>query len=161
MVSVVLRTLLFTLLWWSITEGAGAWGIGVPAIALALGVSYWLQPGRRVRLRPVSALRFSAFFLVESVRGGLDVAVRVFRPSMPLAPARLTYRLRLPDGPARVFLADTMSLLPGTLTTELRDDCLHLHVLDARQPIEKELRRVERQVAALFGEPLSKNATDD
>ena len=161
MVSLLLRTLLLTLLWWSVTEGAGAWSIGVPVIALALGVSIWLQPSRQLRLRPVGALRFAAFFLVESLRGGLDVALRAFRPTMPLVPAQLTYRLRLPDGPARVFLADTMSLLPGTLTTELRDDCLHLHVLDARQPIEKELRRVERRVAALFGEPLSNNEADE
>jgi multicomponent Na+:H+ antiporter subunit E len=48
-----------------------------------------------------------------------------------------------------------MSLLPGTLSTELRDDCLCLHVLDARLPVEADLRQVEIRVADLFGVSLS------
>ena len=160
MVSLLLRTLFFILLWWSVTEGAGAWAMGAPVIALALGVSLWLQPRRQLRLRPLGALRFFAFFLVHSLRAGLDVASRAFRPVIPLAPAILTYRLRLPDGPARVLLADTMSLLPGTLSIELRDDCLHLHVLDGRQPIETQLRRVEQRIASLFGVSLSNHKMD-
>jgi multicomponent Na+:H+ antiporter subunit E len=145
------RTLLFTLLWWLITEGAGGWTVGVPVIALAVGTSYWLQPQGQLRLRPIGVLRFAAYFLVQSLRGGLDVALRAFRPSLPLAPALVEYRLRLPAGAARVFLADTMSLLPGTLSTELRDDCLCLHVLDVRLPIEADLRQVEARIADLFG----------
>ncbi len=149
--TLLLRTSFFTLLWWSITEGAGGWTIGVPTILLALVASLWLQPQGRLSLRPIGVLSFAAFFLMQSLRAGLDVALRALRPRMRLAPALLEYRLRLPTGPARVFLADTMSLLPGTLSTELHDDCLCLHVLDARQPIEADLRQVEVRVADLFG----------
>ncbi len=149
--TLLLRTSFFTLLWWSITEGAGGWMIGVPTILLALAASLWLQPRRRLSLRPAGVLRFAAFFLVQSMRAGLDVALRALRPRMRLTPALLEYRLRLPTGPARVFLADTMSLLPGTLSTELRDDCLCLHVLDASQSVETGLRQVEVRVADLFG----------
>jgi multicomponent Na+:H+ antiporter subunit E len=151
MLKLLPRIILLALLWWVITEGAGGWYLGIPAILLALGTSYWLQPQRQLRLRPAGALRFSGFFLLQSLRAGLDVALRAFRPSLPLAPALMEYRLQLPTEPARVFLADIMSLLPGTLSTELRDDCLCLHVLDARQPIEADLRQVEVRVADLFG----------
>lgn len=151
MQTLLLRTSFFALLWWSITEGAGGWAMGVPVIALAVGTAHLLQPRRQLRLRPLGALRFTGFFLVQSLRAGLDVALRALRPRMRLAPALLEYRLQLPAGPARVFLADTMSLLPGTLSTELRDDCLCLHVLDARQSIEADLRQVEVRVADLFG----------
>ena len=150
MPTLLLRTLLFILLWWLITEGAGGWYLGVPAVLLALGTSYWLQPRPVVRLRPTGLLRFAGFFQVQSLHAGLDVALRAFRPVMPLQPALQEYRLRLPAGPARVFLANTMSLLPGTLSTELRDDHLGLHVLDTRLPIEADLRRVEVRVADLF-----------
>lgn len=151
MLNLLPRILIFILLWWVVTEGAGGWMIGVPTIFLALIASLWLQPRRRLSLRPAGVLRFAGFFLVQSLRAGLDVALRALRPRMRLAPALLEYRLRLPTGPARVFLADTMSLLPGTLSTELRDDCLCLHVLDAHQSIEADLRQVEVRVADLFG----------
>lgn len=151
MTSLLPRALLFLLLWWVITEGAGGWAIGLPTIALAVAASHFLQPRRQLRLRPLGALRFTGFFLVQSLRAGLDVALRALRPRMRLAPELLEYRLQLPSGPARVFLADTMSLLPGTLSTELDDDCLCLHVLDTRQSIEADLRQVELRVADLFG----------
>ncbi|HSJ47834.1 MAG TPA: Na+/H+ antiporter subunit E [Gammaproteobacteria bacterium] len=151
MLNLLPRILMFTLLWWVITEGAGGWALGLPVIALAVGSSYLLQPRRQLHLRPLGVLRFTGFFLVQSLRAGLDVALRALRPHMQLAPALLEYRLQLPAGPARVFLADTMSLLPGTLSTELRGDCLCLHVLDARQSIEADLRHVEVRVADLFG----------
>ena len=151
MLTLLPRIILLALLWWVITEGAGGWYLGIPAILLALGTSYWLQPKPIVRLRPAGLLRFAGFFLVQSLRAGVDVALRAFRPTMPLYPALQEYRLRLPAGPARVFLADTMSLLPGTLSTELHDDRLGLHVLDTRLPVEADLRRVEVRVADLFG----------
>jgi multicomponent Na+:H+ antiporter subunit E len=155
MPTLLLRTLLFAILWWLVTEGAGGWAFGVPVIALAVATSYLLQPRPQLRLRPGGMLRFVAFFLLQSLRAGLDVALRALKPDMRLAPALLEYRLRLPAGPARVFLADTMSLLPGTLSTELRHDCLCLHVLDAHLPIEADLRQVEVRVADLFGLSLS------
>lgn len=151
MVSLLPRALLFLLLWWAITEGVGGWAISLPTIVLAVAASRFLQPRWQLHLRPLGALRFIGFFLVQSLRAGLDVALRALRPRMRLAPALLEYRLQLPSGPARVFLADTMSLLPGTLSTELRDDCLCLHVLDTRLPIEADLRQVEVRVADLFG----------
>jgi multicomponent Na+:H+ antiporter subunit E len=151
MTSLLPRALLFILLWWVITEGAGGWAVGLPVIALAVAASHFLQPPRQLRLRPLGVLRFTAFFLVQSLRAGFDVALRALRPRMRLAPALQEYRLQLPAGPARVFLADTMSLLPGTLSTELRDDYLCLHVLDARLPVEADLRQVEVRVADLFG----------
>ena len=54
----------------------------------------------------------------------------------------LEIRLRLPPGISRALLANTLSLQPGTLSVELADDRLHLHVLDARVPVEPQFRRV-------------------
>lgn len=149
------RTLCAALLWWVLAGGAG-WTFGVPVIALAVGASLALQPVRRVYLRPLGLLRFLAFFAWRSMQAGFDVARRAFAPGMPLAPAIVEHRLRLPPGPARVFLANTMSLLPGTLSAALAGDRLRLHVLDKRQPSEPGLRAAEAVVAALFGERMNR-----
>ena len=142
---------IFALLWWVVSEGAGSWAFGIPVILLAAATGRFLQPARGMRLHPLALVHFLGFFLYESLRGGVDVSRRALSPRMPLAPALIEYRLRLPAGAPQVFLVDTLSLLPGTLSTALRDDVVCLHVLDAGMPIERELRRVEGYVAALFG----------
>lgn len=150
----LLRTVFAALLWWVLADGAG-WAFGVPVIALAVGTSMVLQPTRRVHIKALGLLRFLAFFALRSPRAGFDVARRAFAPGLPIAPAIVEHRLRLPPGPARVFLADTMSLLPGTLSAALAGDRLCLHVLDTGLPHESELRAAEVAVAALFGQTLN------
>jgi multicomponent Na+:H+ antiporter subunit E len=146
-------------LWWLLSGGsAGSWLVGLPAIALAL----WL--GREARggqggikgggLSVVGLVRFLPFFLVESVRGGLDVAARTLVPHMRIAPGLGSYRTRLNGGAARLLFANCVSLLPGTLSAELDGDVLQLHLLDARQSPEAELRRLESVVAQVFNENL-------
>ena len=142
---------IFALLWWVVSEGAGSWAFGIPVILLAAATARFMQPVQGVRLRPLALIGFAGFFLYESLRGGVDVSRRALSPRMPLAPELVEYRLRLPAGAPQVFLIDTLSLLPGTLSADLHADIVHLHVLDAGMPIERELRRLEAQVAALFG----------
>lgn len=149
------RSLWFATLWWVLAGGA-AWGFGAPVIAAAAGTSLVLQPARRLRLRPWALLRFAGYFLTQSPRAGLDVARRAFAPQPRLAPALLDFRLRLPAGPARTLLLNTMSLLPGTLSAGIAGNRLRLHVLDTQLPVEQELRAVEGRIADLFGLSLKK-----
>ncbi len=75
------------LLWWVLTGGrASSWIIGVPTIALALWVMSRLP---QTPLRPISfagLLRFIPYFLLQSIRGGIDVARRTYSPTLPLDP---------------------------------------------------------------------------
>ena len=80
-------------------------------------------------------VRFVPFFLMRSLLGGVDVAWRAFHPGMPIAPEFIEYPLRLPPGLARVFMANTVSLLPGTMSTEIGENCLTVHVLDGRKDV--------------------------
>ena len=139
------------LLWVVLTDGAGAsWIVGVPAIAAATAIGL-LQPGARWRLSPLGALRFAAFFLRESVKGGVDVAGRVLRPRMRIAPALLDYPVRLPSqGPSRLFFAFCVSLLPGTLVADIGEHTMLVHALDGSTPVGDELARLEHAVAGLF-----------
>ena len=146
-----MRILLFVLLWWAVSDGNGSWAFGIPVILLATVASYWLQPARGAWLRPLALLRLCGFFLYQSVRAGIDVALRALGPGLRLAPGMIEYQLRLPEGIARVLLLDTLSLLPGTLSAELNGDRLCLHVLDTGLPNEAEVRKVESYIAGAFG----------
>jgi multicomponent Na+:H+ antiporter subunit E len=48
-------------------------------------------------------------------------------------------------------MANTVSLLPGTLSAELDEHCLRVHVLDQTGAFALELSVLEERVADLFG----------
>jgi multicomponent Na+:H+ antiporter subunit E len=136
-------------LWWLLTGGAAAsWTIGVP-VAIA-GAAAGLVRVKRWRLRPLALLRFAGYFLRGSLQGGVDVARRVLAPGLPIEPELREWRSRLPHPAARVFFAEVVSLLPGTVAAELRGRRLILHVLDRRLPVGRDLDALERRIAELF-----------
>ncbi|MEO6423512.1 MAG: Na+/H+ antiporter subunit E [Candidatus Nitrotoga sp.] len=145
-----LRAVAFALLWWILTAGAvESWPVGVPVVLIATLVSMVLLPG--FPLSPTGVACFVPFFVWQSLRGGADVAWRAFHPGMPINPGLIDYPLRLAPGLPRVFLVNTVSLLPGTLSAELGEDCLKVHVLDTRKEVLSELMMVEQAVARMFG----------
>jgi len=143
------RGLLFALIWWILTDGvAASWLIGVPAVVLAVAASITLVPP--VPMAWSEVLRFMPFFLRHSLLGGVDVARRAFQPSLPIDPDLIEYPLRLPPGLPQVFMANTVSLLPGTLCTALDHNVLKVHVLDRQTDFLAELQMVEQRVSRLF-----------
>ena len=149
--TVLRRTAIFVLFWWLLNAGDNAsWLIGIPVIVIAVAVSVKLAPPRPWRWRPLQVIRFLPVFIWESIRGGLDVSLRVFRPAMPLYPAVIDYQVSLPKGLPRLLMLNVVSLLPGTLSADLRGDQLTLHVLDKNTPFVSELQRIERYIIAMF-----------
>lgn len=92
-----------------------------------------------------------AFFLHRSLVGGAQVAWLALRPRMGLRPGLREIELLLPEGIGRVLLAQTLNLLPGTLSVELDANRLCLHVLDEAAPVEEEVREAEARIAHLLG----------
>lgn len=119
-------------------------------VVAATLASLALVPRARTRLHPVAAARFCAFFLLQSVRGGWDVARRALDPRLPLSPDFIEHPLRLKEDGARVLFVLTATLLPGTASVELKPQSLRLHVLDRRLPTGRVLAELERHVAAML-----------
>lgn len=143
------RVVLFGLLWWLLTDGEpGSWPVGLPVVLLAAFVSVLMLPALSWSL---SALfRFVIFFLWHSLRGGVDVARCAFHPDMPISPIMHDFRFRLPAGPPRILMANIVNLLPGTLSVEVDDDCLTVHVLEESGAFTKELLLLEQQLADIL-----------
>lgn len=148
--SLVSRGGLFSLIWWVLTDGAASsWWIGVPAVLLAVAASAALLPATPFVWTELP--RFVPFFLMRSLLGGADVAWRAFQPGLPIAPDLIEYPLRLPPGLPQVFMANMVSLLPGTLSAALDRSVLKVHVLDSQSSFLAELDALEQSVARMFG----------
>lgn len=148
---VAVRAAVLAGLWGLLTGGSPrSWLVGAPAVAAATVVSAALMPSHRLRLRWRGVPAFAAHFLVHSLRGGLDVAVRALHRRPRLSPDVVRFATSLPAGPQRLLLGAVMSLLPGTLLVGVDDECLEVHVLDRTTHPEDEVRRLEARVAGLF-----------
>ncbi len=140
-------------LWWVLTGGRpSSWIIGVPTIALALWVMNSAPQNPALNISFVGLIQFIPYFLLQSVRGGIDVAHRACSISLPLDPRIIDFPLNLPAGRAQIFFLNSVSLLPGTLSADLVGKTLKVHVLDHK--VDPRLHQLEFQVARLFNCPL-------
>ena len=112
-----------------------------------------LAPASRWRLSPINLAIFVPYFIWHSMKGSFDVAWRALHPGLPISPSLERFPFRLPaEGPPRVFFASVVNLLPGTLSAELHDDSVTIHLLNGASPgALKQLHRLELRVGALFG----------
>jgi len=149
------RAVLFALIWWILTGSVlNSWLIGVPVVMLATSVSMVIQPPST--WSAIGLVRFIPFFLWHSLHGGVDVARRALHPRLPISPQIVEHRWRLPPGLPRVFMANTVSLLPGTLSAELDEKRLCVHVLDKTGVFAAQLSNVEAHVSRVFRRCLKK-----
>ena len=124
----------------------------MPAVTIVSVLSVALLPP--VKLVWPALLRFVPYFFIRSLLGAADVAWRAVHPRMPIEPHLIEYPVRLPPGLPLVFMANVVSLLPGTLSVELGSRFLRVHVLGGRGDAVSGLETLERQVAGLFGASL-------
>lgn len=137
--------------WWLLTGGEPAsWGIGLPVVLSATWARHRLKRGEGASYSLRGLIRFLPFFFWQSLWGGLDVARRTLSPRLPVDPGFFLYRTRLSQPQARVFFANCISLLPGTLSADLQDDRINVHLLDAATDPTAELVRLEHAVQGLF-----------
>lgn len=155
--SVLTTAALLTAIWWTLDGPDGlVWGLPAAVVAAAMG--RWLAPARSAGLRLVALPGFMLFFVVESLRGGFDVAWRAFHPKLPLQPERASQALRLPAGAPRTLLVSCVSLLPGTLSADFDAEANRLEVHSLAGDPGPALRVLERRIGRLFGLELGAEA---
>ncbi len=139
------------IVWLVLTEADP--GSRLPGLGVVLCASGWrllLRPRGCLALRPAGFLRFFPSFLGQSIISAIDVMRRTLAPRLSINPELLSYRTTLPEGSPRLFFANTISLLPGTLSADLHGDVVMVHVLDRRSNARDSLRNLEKKVAGLF-----------
>jgi multicomponent Na+:H+ antiporter subunit E len=154
------RLAMFAVLWWILTGGAAdSWLVGAPVVLAAawLSLRLWSRP----LISPLGLLRFLPWFAWQSLAGAVDVALRAFKPTLPLYPGLVHHRLRLPPGAPRVMLADVVSMQPGTLSADLLDDELVIHTLDTGHDMHAMVRDMEPRIAAVFGLHLGAGSSEE
>jgi multicomponent Na+:H+ antiporter subunit E len=147
----LIRILLYGVIWVVLTGARMESALlGVPAVLTAAWISGQAQRSSTGRFSISGGVLFMGFFLKASLISGFDVVRRALHPKPAIFPDLIDYRLSLSSEAARIFMADAVSLLPGTLSADLAEANLTVHVLDRNMPIHAELRALEKRVAAML-----------
>ena len=151
----VRRALIFMLVWWALAEGSlDRWPFALAMVALATFLSLALLPPPPWRLRWQALPAFVLFFFHQALLGGFDVAWRALHPQLPIKPGFSHHPLQPKPLAARLLLAWTVSLLPGTLSVEIEPDSLEVHSLNTDLS-DQALIALETKIDALFVGPLN------
>ena len=148
-VGLVLRLAGYAVIWWILTGGEGGWLWGLPAVFAAALFNPFPSPASwHWRLRGV--LAFVPVFVWLSLCSAADVAARAVHPRRPLTPVLVVFLWRLPTRRGRVFFANLVNLMPGTLCVGFTRKGMTLHILGEPGLTLARLGRLERVVAKLF-----------
>lgn len=94
-------------------------------------------------------------FIYYVVRANLDVAYRVLNIYMPIRPGIVRVKTKLKTDMARTFLANSITLTPGTLSVDLVEDRLYVHWInitseDQRKETKIIVERFENLLERIF-----------
>lgn len=169
---VLTRAGLLGLLWMSLAGWSADYAVyGVISVVIATAFSVALLPPRPARPRTwvgrtLALLTLAAWFVWQSVRGGVDVAIRAIRPSIDIDPRVVTATLDLPEGSVRQVALILMNLMPGSMVQRLIDSAgntahaptdspsgVELHTLSLSLEPANQWRELQRLVGRAAGTP--------
>ncbi|MBM4402900.1 MAG: Na+/H+ antiporter subunit E [Candidatus Cloacimonetes bacterium] len=73
------------------------------------------------------ALVYLVIFIWECLIANFDVAYRVLSPKMPIKPGIVKVKSNLSSDIAKTFLANSITMTPGTITVDVIDDNIYIH----------------------------------
>ena len=71
-------------------------------------------------------------FLRELLKANFDVARRVISPSLPINPGIVKFKTNLKSDYAKMVLANSITLTPGTLSIDIIEDTFYVHWIDVK-----------------------------
>lgn len=129
--------LLFFLIW-IVFNGRFTWEIAAFGVVLA-GVMYWFIC-KFLNYRPImdiwlcrkswGILHYIFVLIKEIVKANLTVIGMIFSSKYELEPVVVHFKVNLKTNVARVALADSITLTPGTITVSQRSGEYIVHCLD-------------------------------
>ena len=98
---------------------------------------------------------YTVEFIGFVIKANFDVAYRVLNIYLPIRPGIVKVRTKLKTDLARTFLANSITLTPGTLTVDCVGDHLYIHWInitseDPQEETQIIVRKFERLLERIF-----------
>jgi len=83
-------------------------------------------------------LLYILVFLKELVKSNFHVAWIVIHPKLPISPGIVRFPTKLKSETAKLILANSITLTPGTLSVDIKDNMYYIHWLEAQNMTDEE-----------------------
>jgi len=95
-------------------------------------------------------------FLWELIKSNIDVAKRIISPKLPINPGIVKVKTKLKSPLGRAVLANSITLTPGTLTVEMRNEYFYIHWIDVTKEdilgaTEAIVSKFEKYLEVIYG----------
>jgi multicomponent Na+:H+ antiporter subunit E len=157
-VKIIVLILFSFLVWCALTWNFGpenlvAGSIVAVLVGLMFGKRFLDEP-----LKIFNPLRWIYMFLYAFVflaKANLQVAYLVLHPKMPIHPGIIRVKTGIQSELGRTFLANSITLTPGTFTIDIKEDILYIHCIvvpatDLDAATEKIVHRFEKLLIKIF-----------
>lgn len=139
---------LLTLVWFALTSSLHFQEVAVGIlVSFILSIFLWKQY-LGLGLPPLSVKKivfFGVYLWVlfrEIVKANLDVAYRVIHPKMPIKPGVVVINTKLKSDLAKLILANSITLTPGTFTLDILDNNLLVHWINVKAKDREEATKI-------------------
>ena len=100
-------------------------------------------------------LIYIPYYFYYVFKANLDVVYRVLHPDLPINPGIIKVRTTLTTDLAKTFLANSITLTPGTLTVDVEGEYLYVHWInvttkDMEVATERIIKRFENILRRIF-----------
>lgn len=120
---------LWLLLTWTVYYQTLVAGVIVTVLTTLIFGNYFTGSPKKF-LQPARyfwALVYIPVFVFYMIKANLDVAFRALHPQRPINPGIVKIKTTLKTDLAKTFLANSITLTPGTMTVEVDGDALYIH----------------------------------
>jgi len=149
------------IIWFALTS-TFQWQNLAVGIVVSLIISFVLSKiYSKLGFPPMSIKRIAFFFIYlgvlfkEIIAANFDVAYRIIHPKMPIKPGIVVIKTALKQDIAKMILANSITLTPGTFTLDIIEDTLLIHWINVKtEDMEKATRmigeRFEKYLRIIF-----------
>jgi multicomponent Na+:H+ antiporter subunit E len=125
---------LWLLLTWSLQVADVVAGVLVSLLTVALMGNMFIDKAIRA-IHPVRVfwmIIYVPYLLWYILIANMDVAYRVLNPAMPIRPGIIKFKTGLKTEMGKTFLANSITLTPGTLTVDIIGDEFFVHWINVK-----------------------------
>ncbi len=98
-------------------------------------------------------IKYFFVFISALIKSNFDVARRVLTPDLPINPGIVTFNTKLTNDFAKMVLANSITLTPGTLTIDIIKNKFYIHWIDVTT---EDPEQVYKEIAEPFEKILLK-----
>ncbi len=126
--------------------------LGLASIVLVTWLVSRMDRNDNAPVRMLFSIKFVSYLgwlIWQVIITNIDVAKRIWNPSLPIKPASRKIKVNIKDPLIKTIYANSITLTPGTVTTEVGEDYFIVHALNSEGLDELEEGDMERRLSCL------------